>query len=172
MYAVVEELVFRYLSDRKPYQKLSVWTHNLMKKHALMVIFLFSLVGCVSIPSQELTSVKESMGKNVNEAIAKLAPLMGKPSSIEPYNKNPANTVYLWIRYKGTFSENKYMGSNHDRSGGHLQITDVYQQNTWVEYCSVKVIVDPQDIVVDYLVRKCGALDEIFGSGEYMERFR
>ncbi|GFM63708.1 hypothetical protein PSCICG_48680 [Pseudomonas cichorii] len=135
-------------------------------KHALVAVLLSSLVGCTSIPSQELSSVKDAKGKDVNEAIAKLAPLMGKPESVEPDRKNPKNTSYLWSRYKGTFSENKYMGSTHDRSAGYLQITDQYQQNTWTEYCYVKVIADPQDIVVDYEVENCGFMDAFFGSGE------
>lgn len=135
-------------------------------KHALVAVLLSLLAGCTSIPSQELSSVKDVKGKDVNEAIAKLAPLMGEPKSVEPDRKNPENTSYFWSRYKGTFSENKYMGSTHDRSAGHLQITDQYQQNTWTEYCYVKVIADPQDIVVDYEVEDCGFMDAFFGSGE------
>ncbi|GFM81347.1 hypothetical protein PSCICN_20390 [Pseudomonas cichorii] len=135
-------------------------------KHALVAVLLSSLVGCTSILSQELSSVKDAKGKDVNEAIAKLAPLMGKPDDIEPDRKNPQNTVYQWNRYKGTFSENKYMGATHDRSAGYLQITDQYQQNTWTEYCVVKVIADAQDVVVDYEVENCGSMDAFFGSGE------
>ena len=135
-------------------------------KHSLVAALLSSLVGCTSIPSQELSSVKDAQGKDVNEAIAKLAPLMGEPSAVQPDRKNPDNTAYYWSRYKGTFSENKYMGSTHDRSAGYLQITDQYQQNTWTEHCYVKVVADPQDIVVDYEVENCGFMDPFFGSGE------
>ncbi|GFM65293.1 hypothetical protein K5D34_04725 [Pseudomonas cichorii] len=140
---------------------------NAATKHALVAVLLSFLVGCTSIPSQELSSVKGARGKDVNEAIAKLAPLMGGPPDwVEPDSKNPANTVYGWTRYKGTFSENKYMGATHDRSAGYLQITDHYQQQTWREYCSVNVTADPQDIVVDYEVENCGFMDAFFGSGE------
>ncbi|WP_407315363.1 hypothetical protein [Pseudomonas sp. nanlin1] len=135
-------------------------------KHARVAILLSALVGCTSIPSQELSSVKDAKGKDINEAIAKLAPLMGRPKSVEPDRQNPENTIYLWNRYKGTFSENKYMGSTHDRSAGYLQITDQYRQNTWSEYCSVKIIADAQDTVVDYEVENCGSMDGFFGSGE------
>lgn len=135
-------------------------------KHALVAVLLSSLVGCTSIPSPELSSVKDAKGKNVNEAIAKLAPLMGPPEWVQPDSENPTNTAYGWRRYKGTFSENKYMGSTEDRSAGYLQITDQYQQQTWREYCSVNVTADPQDIVVDYEVENCGFMDAFFGSGE------
>ncbi|MBX8536448.1 hypothetical protein K5D33_17255 [Pseudomonas cichorii] len=163
----------RMMSERsEPPVELSVQTTDVRAlkkaaiKHALVAVLLSSLVGCTSIPSQELSSVKDAKGKNVNEAIAKLSPLMGKPKSVEPDRKKPENTTYLWSRYKGTFSENKYMGATHDRSAGYLQITDQYQQNTWTEYCYVKVIADPQDIVVDYEVENCGSMDAFFGSGE------
>lgn len=131
--------------------------------HPVLVAALLSLlVGCTSIPSQELGSVKEAKGQHVNEVIAKLAPLMGKPKNVEPDRKNPENTAYQWGRYKGTFSENKYMGATHDRSAGYLQITDQYQQTTWTEYCVVNVIADAQDIVVDYEVDNCGFMDAFF----------
>ncbi|MBX8548021.1 hypothetical protein K5D68_00190 [Pseudomonas cichorii] len=163
----------RMMSERAgPPVELSVQTTDVRAlkkaaiKHALVAALLSSLVGCTSIPSQELSSVKGAKGKNVNEAIAKLAPLMGQPKSVEPDRKKPGNTAYVWSRYKGTFSENKYMGATHDRSAGYLQITDQYQQNTWTEYCYVKVIADPQDIVVDYEVENCGSMDAFFGSGE------
>lgn len=135
-------------------------------KHALVAVLLSLLVGCTSIPSQELSSVKDAKGNDVNEAIAKLAPLMGEPKGIAPDRKNPENTAYIWSRYKGTFSENKYMGATHDRSAGYLQITDQYQQNTWTEYCYVKVIANAEDVVVDYEVDNCGFMDAFFGSGE------
>lgn len=135
-------------------------------KHALVATLLSLLAGCTSIPSQELTTVKGAKGKNVNEVIAKLAPLMGKPNYVEPDRKNPGNTIYKWSRYKGTFSENKYMGATQDRSAGYLLITDHYQQNTWTEYCAVNVVADAQDIVVDYAVDNCGSMDAFFGSGE------
>ncbi|WP_095093704.1 hypothetical protein [Pseudomonas sp. Irchel 3A5] len=136
-------------------------------KHALVAALLSSLVGCTSIPSQELSSVKDAQGKDVSEVIAKLAPLMGGPPEwVQPDSENPTNTNYGWRRYKGTFSENKYMGATHDRSAGYLQITDHYQQQTWREYCSVNVTADSQDIVVDYEVENCGFMDAFFGSGE------
>jgi len=147
-------------------EPLTAGAINVAIKHALVAAMLSSLVGCTSIPSQELSTVKDAKGKDVNEVIAKLAPLMGKPDYVEPDRKNPANTIYKWDRYQGTFSENKYMGATHDRSAGYLQITDHYQQNTWTEYCVVNVTANAQDIVVDYAVDNCGSMDAFFGSGE------
>lgn len=97
-------------------------------------------------------------GKNINEAIAKLSPLMGRPSSVQQSRAGsiPEFMYYEWIRYEGAYDRQDLVSSNFDTSAGYVQKVDVYQNRTVRRYCRVVLKVDSQDVVVDYEVSDCG----------------
>ncbi len=126
-----------------------------MNKLVIPTLLIIGLSGCSTI-NPERSIASELVGKNVSEAVERLAPSMGKPRYITRSISNPEYTFYEWMSNEGYYDSVQPAGTYTDTSGGYVQHVETYTTKRKYTACSVNMTVNSKGIIEYYETKGCG----------------
>ncbi|WP_147466575.1 hypothetical protein [Pseudomonas cichorii] len=126
-----------------------------MYRFILPALLILGLPGCSTI-NPERSIASELMGKNVDQAVARLAPTMGQPRYVTRSISNPEYTFYEWYSDEGYYDQVRPSGAYTDTSQGYVQHVETYSTERKYTACSVKMTVNSKGIIEYYETKGCG----------------